>query len=240
MVNSNPPINELVIGVQLDANLIGNAELFTLYERFKSKFTRIEESNTLPTFIIRDDIFNFNNQQLLPGTRKIFVSEKDNALLQLQSNKFWYNWRQSTGTEVYPGYDKIKNEWVSIVNELVEIISNLCSSVNLIELTYVDMIDLTYRGLTNFGTGDLFANIEFSDKTKHLEMFDIQEIIENKAYLYRNINSANRKLDNSNVIRLEMTARGSNKFSNVSDMESNLNDFHDILSKEFYSLLPNL
>jgi uncharacterized protein (TIGR04255 family) len=112
---NKPPVAEVVLGVQfapLTDMHVGHIGL--LWERFKTKFTRVEQQPRLPHVIERKgnptppalvpNISIMSAADLIP--RMWMLSEDSTEMIQVQTDRFLRNWRRyHNDTIPYPSYE---------------------------------------------------------------------------------------------------------------------------------------
>lgn len=107
-----PPVVETVIGVQFPELVGFRAAHFGAYwETIRDRFPKAEDKGRLPevseSFAPGRAVPSGGMQLLGPGTpeRTWFIGETGIHLIQLQSNRFLFNWRAGTDTSVrYPTF----------------------------------------------------------------------------------------------------------------------------------------
>lgn len=112
---NKPPVAEVVLGVQFEPFVgmhVGHIGL--LWERYKSKFSRVDQQPRLPHVIERKgnpappiilpSISIMSATDLIP--RVWMLSEDNTELIQVQSDRFLRNWRRyHSNTIPYPSYE---------------------------------------------------------------------------------------------------------------------------------------
>lgn len=104
-----PPIDELVIGIVFNRlNALRLPHLGSYWDRICDEFPKCEQMAPLvrgPDQAMPVDI-EANVPLPMPMVPRIwFVSEDDQSLLQVQSDRFIGNWRKRQSTPGYPGFD---------------------------------------------------------------------------------------------------------------------------------------
>jgi uncharacterized protein (TIGR04255 family) len=104
-----PPVDEVVCSVQfapLDAWKI--AHIGSFWELVRGEFPKPEHAPPL------DVIGTDNNDSVtgLPLPRVWLVSEDDTQLIQLQRNRFIYNWRKRPSGGAYIGYESVQDVFI--------------------------------------------------------------------------------------------------------------------------------
>ena len=106
----NPPLNELVLGVTfapLPDFKAPHTGLF--WSLIQDQFTRCEH---VP--IIGDLTAITEPLTGLPLPRLWFINQADDLLVQLQKNKFLFNWRKRN--DMYPRYDKVSKHFFELLS----------------------------------------------------------------------------------------------------------------------------
>ncbi|MCO5144396.1 MAG: TIGR04255 family protein [Oligoflexia bacterium] len=135
---TNPPINEVVFGVTFKNSLIKTVDFGLFYQKIKSHFPLYSDQ---PPVLLKPPAAQV--QFLLP--RVWFENEDKTRLVQLQQDKFFFNWRQlNPPTATYPNFEKLFSEfelhfktlqawWSDNFNVMLELKS--------LELSYINHID---------------------------------------------------------------------------------------------------
>ncbi len=153
---------------------------------------------------------------LLP--RIWFINEQNNGLIQIQNDRFLYNWRRMDEKESYPRYRNV----IEAFRANLELFERFLAEENLdplipieCELTYINHIlkgegwesiahihkvlpDLNWRS----------NNKRFLPEPRDLGWRTSFALPEDKGLLNVKLNHASRKIDNRPVFVLEISARG--------------------------------
>lgn len=114
-----PPVNEVVLSVQLSGPAIDEVGVLADYwPSIRADFPQHQKQPPLPR-VVED--FSLPGQQGAgvgieffqghPPSRYWFSSADDTRLVQVQPDRFAYNWRQIPGNEVYPRYRELRPEF---------------------------------------------------------------------------------------------------------------------------------
>ncbi|MBW4519302.1 MAG: TIGR04255 family protein [Scytolyngbya sp. HA4215-MV1] len=155
----------------------------------------------------------------LPSLRRVWFESADKRqLLQLQSNRFLYNWRRQSEIEEYPHFEEIyprfEQEWQSFQNWWLEL-SGLPLQPTHYELTYLNQIDATFGWHDPGDTHKFFtfagkAWNGFLDKPKICNSDLEFALPDNQGTLAVSLNQKIKIEDNSLVIFFELTSRSLN------------------------------
>lgn len=115
----DPPINEVVIGVQTDPiEKLTAPYLGLFWAGIRAEYPKTEEQPALEPVMER-----FGDRKpsgALPGFRILqkpetprcwFISESDNELVQLQQDRLIHNWRKRQDGDRYPRYERIRESF---------------------------------------------------------------------------------------------------------------------------------
>lgn len=133
----SPPVNEVVCGVSFEKleNLKG-PHLGLFWHIVRESFPIIEHAPRLESG--RPDI-DFTNYM----PRMWFINAPQNMLIQLQNNRFYFNWRRMQDDEAYPRYKNIIKAFkhnLEIFNDFLQKEGVGSISIENCELTYINQI----------------------------------------------------------------------------------------------------
>ncbi len=142
----DPPLNEVVFSVQFDADVIDEVDALSKFRpEIRERFPHLEKQ---PPFPPAKEEFDVPSPQVGPhfeflsgpsSHRYWFVSEDGTKLVQVQGDRFLFNWRQVTGEEIYPRFHVLCPEFV----ELFEIFLSVLATPPVVawcELSYINPI----------------------------------------------------------------------------------------------------
>ncbi len=209
----NPPINEIVCGIRFNPiELLQSGHLGILWQKIRHDFPKTEDQNLIAP-ISQDDIGKIDKP---PLPRVWFIHRNDNELVQVQRNRFHYNWREREEGDVYPGYEKVINNFISYLTLFQEFLieENLGNlTIKDYELTYIDLIpqghgwenlgdlEIVFPNLLSFSRQDIF-----STNVKVINWQTILDLPDGLGELSIAIRSAQRKTDNQRLIHIETKA----------------------------------
>lgn len=154
----------------------------------------------------------------LPLPRIWFINEKMNSLIQLQNNRFFYNWRKMHPDEPYPSYQTVIKQFIAnleLFQAFLEEEKLGSFSPADCELTYINHI-LKGEGWERiFDIPDVLPDINWRSKnTRFLpEPLNIGWMTsfvlpEDKGQLHVKLDQASHKIDKRPILRLEISAKG--------------------------------
>ena len=148
-----PPVTEVALSVQFDELESFHAvHLGLLWQAFgKESFPRPEEHSPIPPSLERFGIPEPPSSpqiQLVnvpPMPRCIFISGDGTEVIQIQNDRFTYNWRKRTERDTYPRFEVLANHfdrYAEIFAQFVRENKLGTITVSQAEVTYVNRIDL--------------------------------------------------------------------------------------------------
>lgn len=162
-----------------------------------------------------------------PSLRCWFTHSDMNQLIQVQKDRFIYNWKKSKETETYPRYEKIKErcllEWEYFIAFLHE--EGLSRpEANQCEVTYVNHIEYE-QGWRTFGelnkviapwSGECSG--KFLPAPESVGINASYVLRNNEGRLYISMEPVIRANDAKEVLQLTLTARGGPSSSTTEDI----------------------
>ena len=207
----SPPVIEVVCGISFDTiNEFKGPHLGLFWNKVRNNFPVCEHAQRLGTKDLKIDFKDF-----MP--RMWFISEDGNTLIQLQNDKFYFNWRKQQKELNYPRYDKIikyfKDNLDNLQNFLVEENLGIIKPIEC-ELTYInhipkgdgweslDDINKVFRDFI-WSSGERFLPTPISIGGQAL--FNLPE---DRGRLNVTLRHGERKIDKHPMLILQNTATG--------------------------------
>ena len=245
-----PPVVEVVCGVGLGLSkrlMAGHIGLF--WDRIKDQFPNLEEAPPLPP-PQRPETFTIEVSNLPPLPRTWFSSEDGSRLIQIQGDRFVYNWKREEDEAEYPNFDKIYAKFQEILSQFIdflEISGYGKPRYNYLELQYVNHIG-PWNGLDAVGSSGVLADhSHLKNSARFLPLpvaYNWQshyELPEGLGHLYVTTQTAISRPTGESVVRLEMATRGSPKDSSASSFDEWFDLAHDWIVLGFCDLtVPEL
>ncbi|MCL5046696.1 MAG: TIGR04255 family protein [Actinobacteria bacterium] len=154
-----PPVMEVVCGVQFkELSRLSAAHLGRYWAQIIDDFPNVQDAPPLPVILDRSDEAPGDSTKMevevssLPPLRRVFFIDKsDTRVIQLQENRFHYNWRRQNESDVYPRYEPVFESFSKRWAEFERFTNNF----NLGELKPIQY-ELTY--INHFLEGELWVN----------------------------------------------------------------------------------
>ncbi len=126
-----PPVVEVAVSVQFESPLLDTPHVMLFWSQVRSRFPVIEQTPSLPptieTFEAPKVLIPNIEFKLLdaPPTPRVFLHNKARTeLIQLQQDRFGYNWRRLQPDDNYPHYEAIKESFAKEFAVFEEFLSN--------------------------------------------------------------------------------------------------------------------
>jgi len=221
----NPPVSEVVLGVQFEPLLSWAVPHYGLYwARIRDEYP---EAQVQPPVVRQVEIFGAArfkthgtiNLSVGPeNPRCWFLTADQTRLVQVQNDRFLINWRKVVGDEVYPRYEKaIRPKFAAEFARFMAYLKDAgmeSMNVTQCEVTYINDVPLG-EGWTSFS--DLHDVIspwsgEMTDKflppPETIQINVAYPIPEQRGRLHVAMQHAFRPKDSKETIQLRLTARG--------------------------------
>ncbi|MCK5280857.1 MAG: TIGR04255 family protein, partial [Cyclobacteriaceae bacterium] len=107
---SNAPVIEVILGSQFEGVTFESKSIFDFYNSVKENFPDIQENPPLAALI--ENIDSPSETRIISGftSRKFFINNSQNKLIQIQPDRFLFNWRKTNNEEEYPHFDSVFSE----------------------------------------------------------------------------------------------------------------------------------
>lgn len=244
----NPPIVEKLIGVEfapLDQWAVPHFGLF--WQEIRASYPRFQVQP--PVASPRNPLYI----ELNPPVRCWFFHESQTKLIQIQNDRFIYNWQKPAAYEKYPHYETIRQEFI---DEWLQFCKFLDSNeigtpaVQQCEITYIDHFvrgrewqDLSdLPSIINFWSG---ISSNFLPSEPDLVVIQTTySMPDGKGRLVIQLQPVTRAEDEKEVLQLQITAVGEPLSSDIEDMlawfdlgrEFAVRSFIDLTSEKMHEL----
>ena len=221
-----PPLVEVSISVQF-TELAGldTAHLGLVWRKFRQEFPRVETQPSLGRILEKDRIespgpVTVELKKSPPLPRMWFLNEAGTRLLQIQGDRFVFNWRKLDTDERYPHYDQVRRDFLRHLDFFTQFLSEegLGSlEPDQVELTYVNLIpagdpkggfsplENHLRLWAGIPSGAQIPKPELASFQTQLAFREGESLL---GRLYIHLESRFLTLDESPVYQLQLIARG--------------------------------
>ncbi len=217
-----PPINEVICGISfkpLDAFTASHMGI--LWGRLQPDYPRVEELVPLgsPIEIFQGHEFKpeFQYTPVPPLPREMFISTDENYVIQIQRDRFIFNWRKLKTTDMYPRYTQVTDQFekrYSLFEEVATVDGDVPEPIQY-ELTYNNQIPQgdIWQSISDIGKIFPYINLKFNGLILGEPEFTIWRtsfVLPGKTGRLHLVVRTNgiRRSDNSPLIFFELTVRG--------------------------------
>jgi uncharacterized protein (TIGR04255 family) len=235
----NPPVVEVALSVQFErlANL-RTPHIGLLWSEYKAEYPKIEDQQPLES-VFED--FHSEGQvrprvtiQLSsspPVPRCWFLNDAGTRLIQVQADRFIYNWRKGEGERDYPRYESVRDGFEKEFRKFREFISKQGlgdikpnqADVTYVNAVYVRDVGGSHANLDKLLT--LFSNTYSEPLQIEMETVSMSArlLIKNdegkpEARLHITIDPVFTVFDTQPIFLLKLTARGKPKGESTADV----------------------
>jgi uncharacterized protein (TIGR04255 family) len=216
----NPPVNEVVIGIQFEEAAITGAHIGLFWTELRDEFPKASEQPPLDRRIEAFPPQRFSPpiveiSQFWRGSRHWLTSADDVQLIQIQRDRLVYNWRRGPHNATYPHFEVLEERFWNVAQKWSGFLEKEGKLLRLTqwELSYINHI------LTPNGRPTLADVLSFWGEKLYEAMggvadagrMEAQRILNENgapwARMYVNIGTAVRS-DQMPLITFELTVRG--------------------------------
>jgi uncharacterized protein (TIGR04255 family) len=230
---SNPPISEVVCGVEFNAPNFSTVHFGQYWQKISERYPQYFDQPPLGDFPIISG---------LPSLRRVWFESTDkNQIIQLQFDRFFYNWRREHIAEPYPRFKNIYYNFITEWNIFQQWWSTNTSNPVFpvrYELTYLNQLD------NNFGWNSTEDNYKiFTFKGRKWDKFlplpnvhvsNLQFLLpDNLGFLIVNTNQAIKAIDQAPITTFELTIKSID--SNI-DVDEWFAKAHEYIVRGFLDL----
>ena len=253
----NPPVSEVVLGVQFDKlGSLRTPQLGYIWHAFRDRFPKTEEQPPLePVFeqfgpkpggrpAVRLEL-----SPIPPRPRLWLLNESGSELLQVQQDRFVRNWRKGEGAEEYPRYTALRESFrkdFEVFSGMVEKEQWGTVEPNQCEVTYVNIIPAGDGWQDHGDLGEVLTVFKAHYSDDQLEKpeeasVSFQYVLKDAeggpvGRLHVAANPVLRVSDNRAAIRLTLTARGKPEGDGAEGVMGFLDRGHEAIVRGFASI----
>ena len=159
-----PPVTEVVFSVSFTLpQPLKMAHFGLFWDRIRTDFPRIEDNPPLPGMIQSSDGMNMAqiDLMLLPPLRRVWFLDKEGRdVVQVQDDRFIFNWKRNPSDPGYPGFDEVNSRFERHLHTFLSFLSSEglgTPSYTYLELIYVNHLDPS-NGLGHLGAAAVLVD----------------------------------------------------------------------------------
>lgn len=238
----NPPINEVVCGLQFqEPDKLRIPHIGLLWDRFRSGYPTLQHAS--PIITKKGEIL-VDNTTGAPLPRVWFINKEDDQLIQFQIDRFYFNWRRRKND--YPRYNHVIRNFEKVMRT----VSDFFKEFDLGELKPIEY-ELTYINRIPKGQGwdsiddlpHIFTDFAW-DKSRDRFLQDPGkvtwmaefELPEQKGFLNVNLKQATNIEDKLPLLILELKTRGNGELTETEDIRQWFDMAHEWIVRGFTDL----
>jgi uncharacterized protein (TIGR04255 family) len=227
---SNPPLNEVICGIQYKTTTPYNFTLeYDFYNRVKEALPKVEKIMPI-----------INSQQEFEASigvpRYFLKSNEEEKLIQLQAEKFFFNWRKLDSHAIpYPRFSTVYSEFNDYWRTFsTDVLQDKNIAISNLELTYINSIDIQSSSETITPLAKVFsffhntANILDSDEFNMTFGVPIDQCA---GKMVCTLTKTSRKDNNKKILLFQISILG--KLSEGISLEKWFSNAHCIILEYF-------
>jgi uncharacterized protein (TIGR04255 family) len=236
-----PPVDEVVCGFTFEPlRQLKIPHIGLLWEKFRNEYPNVQHAVPIAT----DPSFLVDEATRLPLPRVWFISKADNELIQLQLDRFYYNWRHRGDdypryTSIIKKFEKGKSELEAFTNEL------MLGSIKPLEceLTYINHVPKGQGWERIDDLQKVMRDFTWQKEKHHFLPHPANvawqvrfELPQGKGWLNVKLNQATRKVDGVPSLILELSAKGLGEEKTATAMRKWFDVAHEWIVRGFTDL----
>lgn len=240
---TNPPLSEVACGVSfepLESMRIPHIGLF--WQAVRDEFPITQHAAPLGDFQGAIDMAD------MPIPRVWLISQSENSLIQIQNDRFIFNWRRVSPDDIYPRYEYVIESFRKYFELFLSFVeSNDLGEVKPTEgeLTYINQIPQG-EGWQDVGQiGNIMNDISWAGDKKFLPPPDIINCLsiftlpDGSGKMNVSIQPAKRRTDETRIFLMELSCKGLKAQHDLSQLWSWYELAHAWIVKGFEDLTQN-
>ncbi|MGB7414719.1 MAG: TIGR04255 family protein [Thermosynechococcaceae cyanobacterium] len=248
-IYEKPPITEVACSILFPQIVnMRSPHIGLLWQRFQAEYPICEDvapiTSRLEVFGSQKGEAKLELSNLPPLPRVWFISEDNTRLVQVQRDRFIYNWRKANSDSKYPRYSYLIQSFQSHLEEF----DSFLRDANLepvqpiqYELTYVNQIPQGESWSTFEDIGKFFPDIHwktsssrFLEKPQSISWSTVFELPDKVGRLYASVKPGHS--DEKLVISFELTVRGIGNYKSKDQLQDWFDIAHESIVCSFADL----
>jgi uncharacterized protein (TIGR04255 family) len=214
----SPPVVEVVCGAQFALpKPLKTAHLGGYWDTIRGDFPLTEDAAPVPPLVDADDAQSVEFLTMPPLRRAWFIEPGGRHLIQLQEDRFLFNWKRTAPGDEYPSFEKVVAGFNEHLHGFVRFLSSAGlgePKFTMLEMSYVNIIQAANGLDVNRPWRFLADHMCREDKARFLpapEAFSWNTsypLPDSSGRLQVTAQTASSKASGEMVVRLELIARG--------------------------------
>ena len=212
----NPPVVEVVAGVSFKlAQPLQTVDIGSYWNQIRINFPNVAEAAPIQNIVEGSGLPSVELQMLnVPPLRRVwFSSANGQRLLQLQDDRFLFNWKRLDKKNEYPSFDSIFPEFLQKYEEFKEFLKRLGRgdlNITQLELTYVNIFPLEgTAGITVLSDHVMLGEKRFLPEPESFQWNTSYKLPDDEGRLHVSAQKVHANQDPSKqAIRYDLVARG--------------------------------
>lgn len=218
---TRPPVYEVACGVYFSGQKpLLTAHVGAYWQRIRKEFPNVEDAAPLQGVVEQPGVgpvIDFQISHLPQLRRAWFLSPNGSNLIQLQQDRFLFNWKRASDTDSYPSYAVVIEQFEQHLADFL----TFCREVGVGELTF-RQFELAYvngisraNGLDVTGTSGLLVDHmravrsdRFLPEPENFIWTTGYQLPEGRGRLHVTAQTALNAVTQEPLVRLDMIARG--------------------------------
>ncbi len=239
---TRPPVVEVACGVQFQHLPLDTARVGQFWERFRTDFPQTRDMPALPHVVehVAGTATAAFRVAVMPDLRRVlFVDPDGGRIVQLQSDRFMFNWHRANPSATYPRYSAVREQFLERWGDLQRFFDDIA-----LPAPSVVQCDLTY--INHIPAGQLWSE---ADVSKVLPWLDSSRLLFEDVELA--LRTSRDEIDGrlhfvvrtgidgqaQRMLQLELTARGRPHIDGLNvDVSRWMDDAHRLILNEFVRL----
>lgn len=216
-----PPIVEVACGVLFSTHPpIQTAHIGAFWESVRSQLPRLEDAPPLIPVVEEPDASSLESWEVgsLPPMRRVWMLSNDGKILiQVQPDRFLFNWKRMSEDDSYPSYQNVIKSFEDYLRKFL----GFCSAYGISEIRY-RQYELTYvnhvgsgNGLNDVGFDSLLIDHmrdskprRFLPRPELISWTSAYPLPNEKGRLHITAQTVRHQILKESIVRLDLTARG--------------------------------
>lgn len=143
-----PPVKEVAFAIQTTEPVFGIEECGAIASELRADFPARQQLPALPPLEEEFGIVPQGPRIIFqpepPAPRLWFLSEDSSRLVQVQSDRFAFNWRELDSGEAYPRYASLRSQFVDLAERAFDAAAGVDAAATSASMNGINAVELSY------------------------------------------------------------------------------------------------